>query len=71
MIKQTLFTIILLLQMLVIVKSQRNIFLIPRHLNLELPEVEIIDVPYEYNEYEKDKNASYGWWDNRIKFHFY
>ena len=71
MIKQTLFTIILLLQMLVIVKSQRNIFLIPRHLNLELPEVEIIDVPYEYNEYEKDKNASYGWWDNRKKFHFY
>ena len=71
MIKQTLFTIILLLQMLVIVKSQRNIFLIPRHLNLELPEVEIIDVPYEYNEYEKDKNASYGWWDNRRKFHFY
>ena len=57
--------------MLVIVKSQRNIFLIPRHLNLELPEVEIIDVPYEYNEYEKDKNASYGWWDNRRKFHFY
>lgn len=71
MIKQTLFTIILLLQMLVIVKSQRNIFLIPRHLNLELPEVEIIDMPYEYNEYEKDKNASYGWWDNRRKFHFY
>lgn len=71
MIKQTLFTIILLLQMLVIVKSQRNIFLIPRHLNLELPEVEIIDVPYEYNEYEKDKNATYGWWDNRRKFHFY
>ena len=71
MIKQTLFTIILLLQMLVIVKSQRNIFLIPRHLNLEFPEVEIIDVPYEYNEYEKDKNASYGWWDNRRKFHFY
>ena len=71
MIKQTLFAIILLLQMLVIVKSQRNIFLIPRHLNLELPEVEIIDVPYEYNEYEKDKNASYGWWDNRRKFHFY
>ena len=71
MIKQTLFTIILLLQMLVIVKSQRNIFLIPRHLNLELPEVEIIDMPYDYNEYEKDKNASYGWWDNRRKFHFY
>ena len=71
MIKQTLFAIILLLQMLVIVKSQRNIFLIPRHLNLELPEVEIIDMPYDYNEYEKDKNASYGWWDNRRKFHFY
>ncbi len=71
MIKQTLFTIILLLQMLVIVKSQRNIFLIPRHINLELPEVEIIDMPYEYNKYEKDKNASYGWWDNRRKFHFY
>ena len=71
MIKQTLFTIILLLQMLVIVKSQRNIFLIPRHINLKLPEVEIIDMPYEYDEYEKDKNASYGWWDNRRKFHFY
>ena len=71
MIKQTLFTIILLLQMLVIVKSQRNIFLIPRHINLKLPAVEIIDMPYEYDEYEKDKNASYGWWDNRRKFHFY
>lgn len=71
MIKQTLFTIILLLQMLVIVKSQQNIFLIPRHLHLKLPKVEIIDVSYEYNEYEKDKNASYGWWDNRKKFHFY
>ena len=71
MIKQTLFTIILLLLTFVIVKSQRNIFLIPRHLNLELPEVEIIDMPYEYNKYEKDKNASYGWWDNRRKFHFY
>ena len=57
--------------MLVIVKSQRNIFLIPRHINLKLPEVEIIDMPYEYDEYEKDKNASYGWWDNRRKFHFY
>ena len=71
MIKQTLFTIILLLQMLVIVKSQRNIFLIPRHIVLELPDLEIIDMPYEYDEYEKDKNASYGWWDNRRKFHFY
>ena len=71
MIKQTIFTIILLLLILVIVKSQRNIFLIPRHLHIELPEVEIIDIPYEYNEYEKDKNASYGWWDNRRKFHFY
>ena len=70
MIKQTLFTIILLLLTFVIVKSQRNIFLIPR-LHLKLPEVEIIDIPYEYNEYEKDKNASYGWWDNRKKFHFY
>ena len=71
MIKQTLFTIILLLQMLVIVKSQRNIFLIPRHINLELPEVEIIDVSYKYNKHEKDKNATYSWWDNRRKFHFY
>lgn len=71
MIKQTLFTIILLLQMLVIVKSQRNIFLIPRHIVLELPDLEIIDMPYEYDEYEKDKNASYGWWDNRRKLHFY
>ena len=68
MMKQRLFTIILLLLTIVIVKSQRNIFLIPRHLHIELPEVEIIDVPYEYNEYEKDKNASYGWWDNRRKF---
>ena len=42
MIKQTLFTIILLLQMLVIVKSQRNIFLIPRHIVIELPDVEIM-----------------------------
>ena len=71
MIKQTLFTIILLLLTFVIVKSQRNIFLIPRHILLEFPEVEIIDIPYEYNEYEKDKNTSYGWWDNRRKFHFY
>ena len=71
MIKQALFTIILLLLTFVIVKSQRNIFLIPRHIVLELSEVEIIDIPYEYNEYEKDKNASYGWWDNRRKFHFY
>ena len=36
MMKQTLFTIILLLLTIVIVKSQQNIFLIPRHINLEL-----------------------------------
>ena len=28
--------------MLVIVKSQRNIFLIPRHIILELPDIEIM-----------------------------
>lgn len=69
--KYTLFIIILLLLTFVIVKSQRNIFLIPRHIVLELPDFEIIDMSYEYNEYEKDKNASYGWLDNRRKFHFY
>lgn len=42
MIKQTLFTIILLLLTFVIVQSQRNIFLIPRHIVLELPEVKIM-----------------------------
>ena len=71
MMKQTLFTTILLLLTIVIVKSQRNLFLIPRHISIKLPDIEIIDLPYEYNEYEKDKNASYGWWDNRQKFHFY
>ena len=40
--RSILFTIILLLQMLVIVKSQRNIFLIPRHIILELPDIEIM-----------------------------
>lgn len=69
--KHALFVIILLLLTFVIVKSQRNIFLIPRHINIELSDIEIIDLPYEYNEYEKNKNASYGWWDNRRKFHFY
>jgi len=40
--KQTLFTIILLLLTFVIVKSQRNIFLISRHITLELPDLEIM-----------------------------
>lgn len=40
--KQTLFTIILLLLTFVIVKSQRNIFLISRHIILELPDLEIM-----------------------------
>jgi len=67
MMKQTLFTIILLLLTIVIVKSQR-VVLVPE---LAQRYIEIIDLPYEYNEYEKDNNASYGWWDNRQKFHFY
>ncbi len=65
--KQVLFTIILLLLTIVIVKSQR-VVLVPE---LAQRYIEIIDLPYEYNEYEKNKNASYGWWDNRQKFHFY
>mgnify|MGYP006272494611 CR=1 FL=1 len=40
--KHTLFTIILLLLTFIIVKSQRNIFLIPRHIVLELPDLEIM-----------------------------
>ena len=40
MIKQALFTIILL------VKSQQNIFLIPRHIDLELPDLKVsLSVP--------------------------
>ena len=46
MIKQTLFTIILLLLTIVIVKSQQNIFLIPRHINLELLDLKMsLSVP--------------------------
>ena len=42
MMKHTLFKIILLLLTFIIVKSQRNIFLIPRHIVLELPYIEIM-----------------------------
>ena len=69
MIKQTLFTIILLLLTFVIVKSQRNIFLIPRHINLVLPEIEIDDLIF--TEYIKDENVSYNSWGNHEIFHFY
>lgn len=69
--KHTLFTIILLLLTFVIVKSQRNIFLIPRHIVIELPDLEITDMSYKYNEYEKDKNASYSWHNNYRKIHLY
>lgn len=41
MMKQTLFTIILLLLTIVIVKSQQNIFLIPRHIDLELLDLKV------------------------------
>lgn len=69
--KHTLFTIILLLLTFVIVKSQRNIFLIPRHIVIELPDLEIIDMSYKYNVYEKDKNVSYSWHNNHRKTHIY
>ena len=49
MIKQTLMTIILLLQTIVIVKSQHNIFLIPRHINLDLPDLKITLSPPRHN----------------------
>ena len=32
--------------------------------------IEIIDISAIEN-FTKDKNASYGYWDNRQKFHFY
>lgn len=67
--KHTLFTIILLLLTIVIVKSQRNIFLIPRHINLVLPEIEIDDLIF--TEYIKDENVSYNSWGNHEIFHFY
>ena len=72
MMKQTLFTIILLLLTIVIVKSQR-VVLVPELAQryIEIINIEIIDLPYKYNEYEKDNNASYDWWDDRQKFHFY
>lgn len=33
-------------------------------------EIEIIDISVVEN-YPKNNNASYGYWDNREKFHFY
>lgn len=42
-------TIILLLQTIVIVKSQQNIFLIPRHINLDFPDLKITLFPPRQN----------------------
>lgn len=49
MIKLILMTIILLLQTIVIVKSQQNIFLIPRHINLDFPDIIITSSSPRHN----------------------
>ena len=52
---KSLFLILLILSLFNIIMAQK---------------IEIIDISAVEN-FTKDKNASYGYWDNRQKFHFY